>query len=163
MDSATFTYLGGHMAPATHPGAINLSDPAVLLNQFKGFASWIGMEFDLRAIPSGIGIQINAENAQTRAYFMGTTAYVPNYFRRASGAAGLGTVGFILNRTARGSTDTQAADHGAASANDIADTWSQARSLSWDSTPYQVPPGSVDVQIYHMKMDQTTGVVINGQ
>jgi hypothetical protein len=163
MDSATFTYLGGHMAPATHRGAINLSEPDVLLNQFQGVASWIGMQLDLSAVPSGIGIQVDGENAQTRAYFLGTTSYVPNYFRRAGGTKGLGTIGFILNRTAQVSTDTQAANLGASSADDIVNAWSQARSLSWDSTPYQVPADSVDIRIYHVKMDQTAGLVINGQ
>jgi hypothetical protein len=163
MDSATFTYLGGHMAPATHAGAIDLSQPAVRLDQFRGFASWIGMQLDLSAIPSRIGIQLAGENPQTHAWFIGTTSNRPDYFRRASGEQGTGTVGFILNRTVEGSRDTRAANLGATSAEDIVGAWRQSRSLSWDTTPYQVPSGSIDFRIYHVKMDQTAGIVINGR
>jgi hypothetical protein len=163
MDSATFTYLGGHMAPATHPGADDLADPSVLLNQFSGQASWIGMEFDLSAIPSGIGIQINGENAQTQAYFMGLTSNRANYFNWAGANADQGTIGFILNRTVKTTATAQAANQGSSSAEDVRKTWSQARSLTWDSTPYQVPTGSTDIRIYRMKMDQTAGIVIHGQ
>ena len=162
MTSATFTYLGGQMAPASHPGATNLAAPSILLDQFTGQASWIGMEFNLSAIPSGIGIEIDSESAQTQAYFMGLTSNTPNYFDLASGNAGVGATGFILNQTVQGTADVQAANQGSSSTGDIRNTWSQARSLSWDSTPYQVPSGSTDIRIYHMKMDQTAGLAIQG-
>jgi len=155
------------MAPATHPGATatDLADPSVLLNQFSGQASWIGMEFDLSAIPSGIGIQINGENAQTQAYFMGLTSNRANYFNWAGANSDQGTIGFILNRTAQATSilTAQAANQGSSSAEDVRKTWSQARSLTWDSTPYQAPTGSADIRIYRMKMDQTAGLVIHGQ
>src|SRR3984885_2255834 len=165
MDNATFTYLGGEMAPATHTGATDLADPCVLLDQFQGQASWIGMQFNLSAIPSGIGIQINGENAHTKAYFLGLTSNRANYFNWAGANADQGSIGFILNRTAQAtSTATaQAANQGSSSAADVRKTWSQARSLAWDSTAYQGPTGSTDIRIYHVVMSQTGGLVIHGQ
>ena len=163
MDSATFTYLGGHLARGNPPGATNLADPSILLDQFSGQASWIGMQLDLSAIPSGIEIQIDSENAQTQVYFMGVTSDKPNYFDWGGNNTGLGTIGFILNRTLQGTAAVQADNQGSTSAGDIRETWNHARSLNWDSAPYQVPMGSTDVRVYHMKMDQTTGLVIQGQ
>jgi hypothetical protein len=176
MPSATFTYLGGHMAPATHTGSANLADPTILLNHFIGTASWLGMQFNLSAVPSGTGIQVDGENPQTQAYFMGLTSDKADYFRRTSGNTGPGTVGFMLNRTAQRTPlngyfglsrrtwfDTQAADQDSSSSNDIRNAWSQARSLAWDSTVQQVPPGSVDIRLYHVKMVDTAGLVISGR
>ncbi len=158
MPSATFSYLGGNMAPGSDGVATNPNDPAILLTQFTGQASWIGMQFQLGSIPSGIGIQINSESAQSHAYFMGITSNIANYFQNASGTTS--TAGFNLNRTAGG---VQAANQGASSTADIRNTWSQARSLSWDSTPYQVPSGTTDVRIYRLKTNQTGGITINGR
>ena len=72
-------------------------------------------------------------------------------------------MGFILNRTSQASISVQATDAGATSAEDIRSAWKHARSVLWDSTPYQVPAGSVDVRIYRMKMDQTAGLDIRGR
>ena len=162
MASATFTYLGGHMAPATHAGSSNLADPAILLDGFTGAASWIGMEFDLSAIPSGIGIKIDSEIPQTQAYFLGNTSDTANYFQRLSGSGGAGTVGFILSRTSVAGVDAQAANQGSSSTNDITNAWSQARALTWASAPYLVASGLVDIKFYHLKMDQTAGLAVSG-
>jgi hypothetical protein len=163
MNNANFTYLGGVMAPATHPGAVDVADPCVRLDQFAGQASWIGMVFDLSAIPSGIGIQVDNETAETQAYFLGLSSNSSNYFNWAGANADHGTIGFILNRTVQGKSNVPAANQGSSSVNDVRNTWTQARSLNWDSTPYQVPAGSIDVRIYHMMMVQTGGIVIHGQ
>jgi hypothetical protein len=98
------------MAPATHPGATDLADPCVLLDQFNGQASRIGMGFNLSAIPSGVGIQINGENAQTQAYFMGLTSNTADYFNWAGATAYVGAIGFILNRTTQGTENVPAAN-----------------------------------------------------
>jgi hypothetical protein len=157
----TFTYLGGHMAPASHGAAgNNVAIPAVLLNGFVGTASWIGMQFDLNAIPSGVGAEVMNENLKTNAYFIGNTSGANggtenNWFERTGGG---GEIGFALNRETSG----QYSNQGDSSATAIVNAWQQARSLNWDAVPYQVPSGSIDVKVYHMKMDQTAGIVING-
>jgi hypothetical protein len=163
MDNAAFTYLGGVMAPATHPGAVDIADPCVFLDQFAGQASWIGMLFNLSAIPSGVGIQVDKETAETQAYFLGLTSNSSNYFNWLGANTDHGTIGFILNRTVQGTTNIPAANQGSSSVNDVRNTWKQARSLTWDSTPYQVPAGSIDVRIYHTMMVETGGIIIHGQ
>jgi len=160
--NGTFTYLGGHMAPASHGANGNdVNVPAVLLNGFAGTASWIGMRLDLKAIPSGIGVDVKNESAQTKAYFVGNSSGANggsenNWFKRAGGG---GEVSFNLNRNTSG----QYANQGDTSSAAIVNAWQQARSLNWDSAPYQVPAGSLDVKLYHVKMNQTAGLVINGQ
>ncbi|MDB6008672.1 MAG: hypothetical protein JWL65_922 [Gammaproteobacteria bacterium] len=161
INDSTFTYLGGHMAPASHSGNANLADPVIRLDRFSGTASWLGMESDLKAIPSGPSIVIGNETSTTHAYFMGLTSNKSDYFSRSGGP--VGKVGFILNRTSQASISVQATDAGATSAEDIRNAWKQARAVTWDSAAYQVPAGSVDVRIYRMKMDQTAGLDIRGR
>jgi len=157
MDSGTFTYQGGHVAPRA-----SLSSPIILLNGFNGTASWLGMVLDASALPAGPSIQINAGNPQTHAYLMGVTSNRDGYFRLTGAGA---TVGFMINRTANAGASISAQDQnvGASSTTAIHNAWSQARSLHWDSVPYDVPDGSVDIRIYHMKADQTSGLHIAGQ
>ena len=69
----------------------------------------------------------------------------------------------ILNRTAQASVSVQATDAGATAAEDIRNAWKHARAVTWDTAPYQVPAGSLDVRIYRMKMDQTAGLNIRGR
>jgi hypothetical protein len=157
MDSATFTYLGGHVAPRS-----STASPAVLLNRFNGTASWLGMQLDESGMPAGPGIELSNEIPQTNAYFMGITSNRSDYFQ-ATHAAAAGVVGFLLNRTANGGASIQAQSEGTTSTTAIRTAWSHARSLTWDAAPYQVPGGSVDIRIYHVKMDQTAGLIINGQ
>ena len=170
LDSGTFTYQGGTMAPASHPGftAADLTQPDILLNGFSGVASWLGMEFDLSHIPSHVGIDVEGETAQTQAYFMGITSNEPGYYQRAAGNSGAGTVGYILDLTstallALGNVQVQAANQGSTSTANVLAAWKQARSLPWDSTPYQVPKGSMDLRFYRFKADGTAGIVIAGQ
>jgi hypothetical protein len=168
LTSGTFTYQGGNMAPASHPGATNLSAPAILLNGFSGVASFIGMEFDLSKIPSHVGIEVENETTQTQAYFMGITSNEAGYYDRTAGNAGAGTVGFIMDRTAQGTlalgvNSVQAANQGSTSSVNVLAAWKQARSLPWDTTPYKVPKGATDLKLYRFKADNTSGLVINGQ
>jgi hypothetical protein len=92
---------------------------------------------------------------------MGLTSNKADYFLAAHDASG--TSSFFLNKTSRAKISVQASDSGANSAEDIRSAWSQARSLVWDSRPYQVPDGSVDIRIYRMKMDETGGLIIRGR
>ena len=157
MDSATFTYLGGHVAPRSTTAA-----PAVLLDRFNGTASWLGMQLDESQMAAGPAIELNNGVPQTHAYFMGITSNRSAYFKAPSATAGA-IVGFLLNRTANGAASIQAQNEGITSATAIRSAWSHARSLSWDTTAYQVPAASIDLRLYHVKMDQTAGLNLNGQ
>ena len=158
--NGTFTYLGGHPSPANHTSVGNYP-PMADLNGFSGTASFIGAQLDLAHVTSGIGFEIDNETPQTNVYLLGNTSgsnggTENNWFLR-TGAGG--EVGFNLNRETSGQYPNQ----GDTSAAAIINTWKQARSLNWDTAPYQVPAGSVDIRFYHMKIDQITGIVINGQ
>jgi hypothetical protein len=160
LSSGTFTYLGGHPSPADHTKAGNYP-PTGQFRGFSGSASLIGMELDLNHVSSGVGIEVTDETAQTHVYLLGNTSgsnggTQNNWFRRRGAG---GEVAFNLNRESSG----QYADQGDTSGTAISNTWKQARSLNWDSAPYEVPAGAVDIRIYHMKMDQTAGIMINGR
>jgi hypothetical protein len=62
-----------------------------------------------------------------------------------------------------GVDSVQAAEQGSTSSNNVLAAWKQARSLPWDTTPYQVPKGAMDLKLYRFKADNTSGLVINGQ
>ncbi len=160
--NGTFTYLGGHMAPASHGANGNdVNTPAVLLNGLSGTASWLGMQLDLNAIPSGIGVKVENGTSNSNAYFMGLTSGANggtenNWFTTAGS---VGELGFVLNRQTSGQYPNQ----GDTSNTAVENAWKQARALQWDTAPYQVPAGSVDIQLYHLKFDQTGGLRISGQ
>jgi hypothetical protein len=161
ISSGNFTFMGGLLAPASHPGATvtSLSDPTVLLDGFVGQATFIGAEFSLNGLRSKIGIQIGAETAATNAMFLGTLSFSPNDFNRVSSG---GSAGLVLPRTydtTNGSVQTPT--QGLASPAFILQSLQQARSLTWDTQPYSPPPGSTDVRIYRVKADQTLGMSIS--
>jgi hypothetical protein len=137
--------------------------PAILLDRFSGTAAWLGMQLDESQMPAGPGIQPSNPVAQTHAYFMGITSDRSAYFQAADSASTAGVVGFLLNRAANGAASVQAQDQGTTSTTAIRSAWAQARSLTWDTTAYQVPAGSLDIRLYHVKMDQTAGLRLDGQ
>jgi len=158
MSDGTFTYLGGTVAPANRPGAVNPSEPPILIDKFQGQASWIGVEFDLRGSPQGIGARINCNGENAGIYLIGTTSNRPNYLRAECNEPRTKKVGFILNRTVQGATHIQVPNWGATSIEDIKAAWEQARNVDWHSTTSEIPNGTTDIRIYHVKMDQTGGI-----
>lgn len=155
MDSGVFTHMGGHMTPASEPNT-----PAILLDGFKGRATFVGTQFDLSSVPNGVGIRIGAENNQTNALFLGMTSNKAGYFSRSSTG---GSVGLVTSKTidAQGRA-TNWADQGEDSAAFVTKMLGQARSLLWDTTPYSAPAGSTDVRIYRVKATQTKGIQVIG-
>jgi hypothetical protein len=161
ISSGNFTFMGGLLAPASHPGAaaVSLADPTVLLDSFVGQATFMGAQFALDGLRSKIGIQIGPETPATNALFLGTSSRSPNYFSRASSG---GSVGLVLPRTydtTNGSV--QAPSQGLSVASFILQSLQQARSLMWDPQPYSPPAGSTDVRIYRVKADQTLGTSVS--
>ena len=76
MDSGTnFTYMGGVLAPASHPGGTNTVNPTILLNNFSGNATFVGFQLNLTGLTSGIGIQVDSELPTTNALFLGAVSY----------------------------------------------------------------------------------------
>jgi hypothetical protein len=155
--NGTFTYLGGHMASGSHGGTQSV--PPVLVNGSTATQSYIAMNFDLTNVAGGIGAEIENE-VSGGAYILGTGSNPGenNWFSRPGSG---GEVGFNLNR--QGSGSGQYTNQADTSTTAIVNTWAQARSLNWDATPYIPAAGATDIKIYHMKIDQTSGIAINGQ
>jgi len=161
VDSGSLTYIGGHMGPATHPGTADLTHPPVLLDGFKGQATFIGAQFNVNSIINWTAIQIGTETADTNALFLGVLGFRPGYFKRASSG---GNVGLLMSKTWNVSANTVATqvDQGSRSSDFINKMLVQLRALTWDTAPYQAPAEATDVRIYRVKADQTNGLLVKG-
>lgn len=153
----TFTYLGGHFAPAAHGGTQTVTP--ILLDGSKATASFIGMQIDLSNVPSGIAAAVENELPETRAYFFANSNATPtldgDWFSHPGSG---GEVSFLLNRHHL----TQYADQGDTSDDAVRAAWAQARSLPFDAQAYAVPEGATDVNLYRLDIPQTGGITIHG-
>ncbi|MFX8848500.1 hypothetical protein ABTM68_19470, partial [Acinetobacter baumannii] len=59
--SGEFTYLNGHMAPASHAGATDLTQAAVTLDGLSGKATFLSFSANVTAIPSSIAVRVTNE------------------------------------------------------------------------------------------------------
>jgi hypothetical protein len=158
VSSGDFTYLNGHLAPATHPGATDLSQPAIGLDGLSGKATIVGASLNVGAIPSGVGIRVSGETASTKALVLGVSSLAKSYLLRAGSG---GKVGFFLNKgvDASGKSATLT-DQGNVSATFVTDMLSTARSMKWETAPYHPPANATDVHIYRVHSPQTLGMTI---
>ena len=151
MDSGTFTYLGGVLAPSTHRGGTDNDSPTVQLDGFAGSASYVAARFDLSSLPSGIGIDIPAETDQTHAMFLGCTFNDTRFLRRTSTGGQVGVVS--SNLQAPGAPEnTSMPNRGEESAAFVLQGLAHARALRWDRAPYVTPEGATDVRIYRAEL-----------
>ncbi len=167
LDHATFTYLGGHLAPASHPGGSGRQDSVILLKHFSGQASWIAAQWDLRFIPTQPAVVIAEETPESNVSFLGMSSNGPDFISRASGFSRRGAVLCDLNIIARGSGDPKQAscsgdDTGRVSAESVRRTWEQARALHWDTAGDQPPAHATNIVLYRLIMNKTGGVAIAG-
>jgi hypothetical protein len=159
-DSGNFTYLGGNMAPADRVHGGGNAEPAILLNNFNGRASFIGLSLSLQTASNGI--YIGAETANTNALFLGISANEPDYFRRTSRGGSVGLVSSKLFTRVLGAVTIP--DQGETSAGFIQNQLAQTRAVVWDSAPYVVPAGATDVRIYRTHtVDTKAGLQVSGQ
>lgn len=161
IDSGTLTYMGGQMSPASHAGATQPNDPAVHLTGLKGTVSFIGVQLDLAGVPSGIGLQVDSETADTNALFLGITSHNSGYFKRTSSG---GNVGFLQSKAPDAlGVNANTPELGNNSSAFLEKMLTQARSLTWDTTPYIAPTGATDVRIYRTSTNQAGGIQILGE
>ena len=161
IDDGNFTFLGGHLAPASHAGALAPNDPAVVLNNFRGNASFIGTRFDLTGVPSGVGVQIGAESAQTNALFLGMTPDKTPFFNRTSSG---GNVALSLSQAGNGASgQVSTPDQGPTGTDFLLKMLAQTRALVWDTAGYTAPSGATDVRLYRVKADQSGGLKVTNQ
>lgn len=161
--SGRFTYLGGQLTPAdpNHPGALTPNHPAILLDDFHGTAAFIGFGLGLAGVRSGVGVQIRAESPETRALFIGSGDR-PKYFRRSEkgGAVAL----FMSRQRTSDGKSVPMVDQGTTNSAFVLNGLEQARSLHWDSRPYEAPTGATDVRLYRIRARQVAGgVLVDGQ
>lgn len=157
VSSGTFTYVGGHLEPASHGSTLNPNDPAIVLDGFSGKATFIATDLDLNDVPSRVGVHIGAESTATNALFLGMTSNMAGYFRRASSG---GNVGLNTSKSAdsNGAAITTA-DQGTGGSAFLTSMLAQLRALQWDSAAQTAPSGATDVRIYRVKADQSGGIL----
>lgn len=162
MDSGTFTYMGGVLAPASHEPAVQPIVPVIELNDFSGKATFVGAELRLRNVPSGVGIHIGTESANTNALFLGIGGNTTTFFSRDN-PNGKGGVGLRMSKMPSASgVSTTAPDQGRIDPDFLRAMLAQARVLQWERTIYTPPVGATNVHIYRVFAPQTQGVSISG-
>lgn len=162
MDSATFTFLGGLLAPASHPGGTNTVNPTILLNGFNGTATFAGAQFALSGLTSQDAIEVDAATPQTRALFLNLTSLTSGtYFHQNSQGASVGLV-MAKGRSGNGNV-ISLPNQGLATSSFILSSLTQARALNWTPPVYQATPGSTDVRVYRVNAQNTMGMTISGQ
>lgn len=151
--SGEFTYLNGHMAPASHPGATDLTQAAVTLDGLSGKATFLSFSVNVTAIPSNIAVRVTNETSATQALIMAASASPKTYIERKGTA---GSFGALMNKggeyASRGRTDAAY----------LRDMLGQARTLLWENAPYQAPADATNVRIYRVHAPQTLGVMMSG-
>lgn len=151
--SGEFTYLNGHMAPASHAGATDLTQAAVTLDGLSGKATFLSFSVNVTAIPSNIAVRITNETKTAQSLIMAGSASPKAYIERKSGT---GNFGALMNKggeyASRGRTDAAY----------LRDMLVQARTLLWETAPYQAPVDATNVHIYRVHAPQTLGVMMSG-
>jgi hypothetical protein len=161
MDSGTFTYRGGLIAPADPVHGGGPVEPAILLDGFKGTATFMGMELVLQ--DAGNGILIGAEDAATHALFLGLGSRVPGFFQRTPEG---GSVGLVSSKypASDGSRQAIAPNLGQSDDAFILASLAQMRSVVWEDSSSVAPPEATDVRIYRVMTANTlTGLQVIGE
>jgi len=148
VNSGTFTYLGGEMAPYSHGVRKDLAatEPVVKLQGFQGSATFIGATLDLRRVENGI----DARSADPGAYalFLGVTGTLPGYFRYEAGLANVGLVLAKLYVPGKGASGIP--DLGRNDLAFLTQGLQQARSVVWDTRAFPHTPGATDVRLFRV-------------
>lgn len=151
--SGEFTYLNGHLSPASHPGTTDFVSAAVTLDGLSGKVTFLSFSINTGPIASGTGVRIVNETAASKALMMAGSAHDGGYIERLGSA---GSYGGLVNkggeRTNRGRSDAAF----------VRDMLSQARSMTWENAPYSAPANATNVRIYRVHASQTLGTVIAG-
>ncbi len=162
IDSGTFTYVGGSMAPASHQPAVQPILPAVELSNLNGKATFIGANFQLRGVPSGVGIHVGAETADSSALFLGVGGNTPKYFGREN-PNGKGNIGVMLSKMPNPSGGGMSmANQGRTDDEFVRAMLAQLRALQWEKSIYTPPVGATNVHIYRIFSPHSQGVFISG-
>lgn len=159
LTSGTFTFVGGHLAPASHAGALLPNDPAILLDGFTGKSTFLATNLDLNSVPSGVGIEIGAESSSTNALFLGMASNKAGYFKRDSSG---GNVGLNVSKSADSfGVAMSTSDQGTTGNAFVTSMLAQLRSLQWDTAPTSGTADATDVRLYRLKLNQSAGITVS--
>ncbi len=159
LQSGQFTYLNGHMAPAAHAGASDLTQAAINLDGFQGRATFLSFSVDASKIVGNTAIRVRDETSATQALFLAAASGSTSFLDRTGSAGG---VGLIMGRGNDGTGPVPVANQGRSDAPFLRDMLTQARALQWDTAPHVAPAGATDVHIYRVHGPQTLGVLVSG-
>jgi len=159
--SGDFTYMTGHMSPASHAGTFDPAQPPVSLESLDGKATFISFSFDNADKTLGTALQVKDETANTKALFLGASTRANNYFKRTGTG---GDVGLVMSRYALTTTSAplQLSNVGRSDADFIRSQLASARSLVWDRVAHVSPAGATDVRLYRLQASQTLGWIVSG-
>lgn len=151
-DSGEFTWIGGHLAPADVNHGGGGREPAILVRDFKGQISLIGMSIWMPVASNGI--RIEGDTAQASALFLGMQSNQPQYFdRRKAG----GKVSFLRsNRYTIGvgaSAEPESGDVG-----HVLQGLAQSRSVNWVGEPVDHSKASTQVLLLNVVAVDSGGV-----
>ncbi|WP_317201183.1 glycosyl hydrolase family 28-related protein [Janthinobacterium sp.] len=156
-NGASFSYLGGHMAPPDYDMQGLTAGPAIVVDNFAGMFTVVGLSFNMKRPEQGI--LIKQELANTKALFLGVTGNVADYYYKRTNTGG--TVGFSMMKTER---TKQVGNTGATDSATVLSGLAQIRSMSWDRTPAVIPAGATDVLLYRIRtFDTKVGLEVNGK
>jgi hypothetical protein len=161
VSSGDFTYMSGHMSPASHPGIYDPTQPPVSLDGLNGKVTFVSFSFDNNAKTQGISLQVKNETAATQALFLAPASLATNYFQRTGSG---GSVGMVMGR---GRNEAGAMlQLGAVGRSDAAFIRSQllsARGVVWDTAPRTARATATDVRIYRVHASNAvSGMTISG-
>lgn len=159
VDSGTFTYQSGAIAPADAVHGGGATEPAVLIDNLRGRVTVIGMLMNLPTPENGI--RIGAELPETNALFLGVQSNKGEFFQRTSTQAG--SVGLKSSKypaPGSGTLQTLAPDVGRTDDAFLRDSLAQTRSVTWETAPVLAPPGATDVRIYKVMAMQARNALL---
>lgn len=158
--SGDFTYMSGHMSPASHAGTYDPTQPPVSLDAFSGKATFLSFSFDNIDKTQGVALRTTAETGNTSALFLGASSRFNNYLQR-SGTAG--KVGLLMSRGGDASGSAlQLAPQGTTDTSFVNSQLLQARSLLWETSVRAPTNGVTDARIYRVHAAQTLGMIVSG-
>ncbi|WP_317203961.1 glycosyl hydrolase family 28-related protein [Janthinobacterium sp.] len=157
-DSGNFTYLGGHVAPPKLDLKGQPAGASMLIKNFAGQFTVMGMSFNLS--DPKFGISVIDELPTTRALVMGVSANQDGFYVRNNNA-GAGKVGFSMMRSTYNALQ---ADYGNIDLAAVKAGMAQMRRQKWDQEPVTIPEGVTDVLFYRVRTFETqNGYTVTGQ
>lgn len=158
--SGDFTYMSGHLSPASHAGTYDPTQPPVVINGLNGKATFVSFSFDNSAKTQGITLQVKNETAATKALFLAPASFANNYFQRTGSG---GDVGMVMARGKDGDGPLlQLPSVGRSDADFIRSQLASARGMVWDTAPRQAPANATDVRIYRVHAGNAQSLTISG-